>query len=101
MWLAALFGAAFSCMASMYGTEHGQSRTATGEVYTGRDRTCALRSKPHNENYMVEYHGRRVTCRHNDWGPALWTHRCIDLSRATAHVLRLPGVGRVLIRRKK
>lgn len=87
------------CMASMYGTENHQLITANGERYTGRDMTCALRTTPRNEHYLVERRGRSVRCRHNDWGPAAWTHRCIDMSLAAAHAIRLPGIGRVRITR--
>lgn len=90
---------AMACMASAYGTEHHQLVTATGERYTGRDLTCALRSKPRNERYLVERAGRSVQCRHNDWGPAAWTHRCIDLSLAVARAIGLPGIGRVRVTR--
>jgi rare lipoprotein A len=89
------------CMASAYGTEHHQRVTATGERYTGRDLTCALRSTPRNERYLIEHAGRHVQCRHNDWGPAAWTHKCIDLSLAVARAIGLPGIGKVRITRVK
>ena len=78
-------------LGSVYGTEHGQHITANGEHYTGKSITCALRSKPHNEYYLVEYHGRHIYCRHNDWGPARWTHKSIDLSTASAAKLGFRG----------
>jgi len=88
---------ALTCMASIYGTENHQIITANGEKYTGRQMTCALRTAPHNEHYRVTYHGRSANCRHNDWGPAAWTHRCIDLSRAMGASLHLPGTGKVQV----
>jgi len=88
-------------LASTYGTEHHQNITATGEIYTGDEHTCALRSKPHNEVYLVEYRGRFVYCRHNDWGPARWTNKSIDLSTASAQALHFPGSGRVKVTKKR
>ena len=92
-------GAVLTCMASIYGTEHHQLVTANGEKYTGRQMTCAMRTTPHNEHYRVAYNGRSADCRHNDWGPARWTHKCIDLSKAMGAALHMPGTGKVNVTR--
>jgi len=93
--------AVLTCIASIYGTEHHQLVTANGEKYTGKQMTCAMRTTPRNEHYRVDYHGRSANCRHNDWGPALWTHKCIDLSKAMGASLHMPGVGKVNVTRVK
>jgi rare lipoprotein A len=37
--------------------------------------------------------GRSIVCRVNDRGPARWTHRIIDVSRAAAVQLGMIGSG--------
>ena len=84
--------------ASWYGTESG-NRTASGERFTGADMTAAHRSLPFGTRLRVTYRGRNVVVRVNDRGPAAWTHRVLDLSRAAAVKLGMiqAGVGRVCI----
>lgn len=83
-------------MASYYGTESG-TRTANGERFTGNDMTAAHRSLPFGTRLRVTYQGRTVVVRVNDRGPAKWTHRDLDLSKAAARALGMiqAGTGRV------
>jgi rare lipoprotein A len=101
--LVALAVVAHACLASWYGTEHRQHTTANGEHFTGGAMTCALRSTPRNEVYLVAYRGKTIRCRHNDFGPAEWTGRCIDLSKAAAARLGIlhRGSARVLVTRAR
>ena len=83
-------------LASWYGTENGQTRTATGERYTGNDLTAAHRSLPFGTRLRVTYKGKSVVVRLNDRGPYV-KGRSLDLSRAAAAKIGLirPGVARV------
>jgi rare lipoprotein A len=98
-------GVAIGCdrvtIASYYGTESG-SRTATGEHFDGSSLTAAMPSRAHlGETWRVSYAGRSVVVRVNDLGPAAWTGRGIDLSRAAAASIGLirAGTGRVCLER--
>ena len=94
--------------ASYYGTESG-STTANGEHFTGRDLTAASRTLPFNTRVRVTYvgtkahpgTGKSVVVRINDRGPALWTGRVIDLSKAAAVAIGLvhAGHGKVCLER--
>lgn len=83
-------------LASWYSTENGQTRTATGERYTGNDLTAAHRSLPFGTRLRVTYKGKSVVVRLNDRGPYV-KGRSLDLSRAAAAKIGLirPGVARV------
>lgn len=83
-------------LASWYGTESGQ-KTANGERFDGRSLTAAHRSMPFGTKLRVTYKGRSVIVRINDRGPATYTGRALDLSRAAARRIGLigPGVGKV------
>lgn len=88
--------------ASYYGTESG-SRTYTGEAFTGQDMTAAMPSTRHiGERWLVTYRGRSVVVRINDFGPALYLHRVIDLSHEAARRLGLlqAGTGNVCMVRQ-
>ena len=71
--------------ASWYGPESG-NRTASGERFNGSGMTAAHRSLPLGTIVRVTdlRTGRSVVVRINDRGPARWTGRIIDLSRAAA-----------------
>ena len=86
--------------ASYYGTESG-NRTANGEAFNGESLTAASRTLPFNTRLRVTYHGKSVVVRINDRGPAKWTRRDLDLSRAAAARIGLihAGVGLVCIER--
>ena len=87
--------------ASWYGQEScvnkRDCRTANGERYTGKDMTAAHRTLPFGTRLKVTYKGRSVVVRLNDRGPAAYTGRDLDLSKATAQKLGLipAGVGKV------
>lgn len=80
---------------SWYGTESG-NRTANGEYFDGSSATCAHRSLAFGTVLTVTFNGRKTTCRINDRGPAAWTGRDLDLSRAVAKKLGMiaAGIGR-------
>lgn len=94
---------AASARASWYGApgEYLSRRTASGERFNPHALTAAHRSLPFGTRLRVSYRGRSVIVRVNDRGPARWTGRALDLSRAAAAVLGLTraGVGRVSIER--
>lgn len=72
---------------SWYGKESG-NRTATGERFDGTSMTAAMPSRKYlGRHYRVILDGKSVDVRINDVGPAKWTGRGIDLSRAAAHRL--------------
>lgn len=80
---------------SWYGTESG-SRTATGEHFNGTSMTMAVpRRSMIGKRYRVTdlRTGRSVVVRANDLGPAAWTHRIGDLSRAAAERLGIVHAG--------
>ena len=87
---------AASCVqmhASYYGKESG-NRTADGEQFDGTSLTAAMPSRKHlGEHYRVTYKGKSVVVRINDVGPAKWTGRGIDLSRAAAQRIGLIQAG--------
>lgn len=81
--------------ASYYGQESGR-RTYNGEYFDGRALTAAMPSPRHiGEVWRVTdlANGRSVAVRVNDYGPAAWTHRVIDLSKAAAGVIGMIGPG--------
>ena len=87
--------------ASWYGQESG-NRTANGEYFDGTSLTAAMPSRSHlGERYRVTYRGKSVVVRINDVGPAAWTGRGIDLSRAAAKRIGFiaAGVGTVCLQR--
>ena len=81
---------------SWYGTENGQTRTATGERYTGRDFTAAHKTMAFGTKLKVTYKGKSVIVRINDRGPYI-KGRSLDLSKAAAAKIGLirSGTGRV------
>lgn len=77
------------------------NRTASGEMYSGSGHTCAHRSHRFGTRLRVtDLSTRRsVICRVNDYGPAEWTGRSIDLNKGAAQALGIirRGVARVSI----
>ncbi len=85
--------------ASWYGTESG-SRTASGAYFDGSSMTAAMprRSMMGKRVRVTDMRtGRSVVVAVNDIGPAAWTHRVIDLSRAAARALGMGGLARVCV----
>lgn len=87
---------AAECAASWYGGGERLARlTANGEVFDPGGMTVAHRTLPFGTLLRVWHDERTVLVRVNDRGPAKWTGRCLDLSRAAAVRLGLlrKGVG--------
>jgi rare lipoprotein A len=85
-------------IASCYGNEGHQWRTATGERYRPwAMHTAAHRSLPFGTRVLVTNlaNGREDLVRINDRGPAKWTHREIDLSLAACRAIGSDGLARV------
>lgn len=97
-WHATAYAAGRQCgIASFYGTESG-TRTATGAYFDGRSMTAAMPSRSMlGKRVRVTYRGRSVVVLVNDLGPNRRLNRIIDLSRAAARVLGLPGIGLVCL----
>lgn len=76
-----------TCKASWYGEG---TRTASGERFDPDALTAASRTLGFGTQIELRARSRRVTVRINDYGPAAWTGRCLDLSRAAfARLARL------------
>jgi rare lipoprotein A len=88
-----------SVIASCYGREHHQVRTATGENYDPSRLTAAHRSWPFGTRVRVTdlHNGRSVAVTINDRGPAAWTHRAIDLSLGACRAIGNGGLARVAL----
>jgi rare lipoprotein A len=86
-------------LASCYGREHHQWRTATGAPYDPSRLTAAHRSWPFGTRVRVTnlHTGRSVAVIINDRGPAAWTHRAIDLSLAACRAIGNSGLARVFL----
>lgn len=79
--------------ASWYGSESG-TRTASGARFNPMGRTCAMRT--HNWRWLtvtVLATGRSARCYVNDYGPAKWTGKLIDVSRGVARELAFERAG--------
>lgn len=86
--------------ASWYGSESG-SRTASGQRFHAMGQTCAMRT--HNWRWVtvtVLATGRSARCYVNDYGPAKWTGKLIDVSQGVARQLAFErsGTARVEVR---
>jgi len=94
--LVALFlcgqASAETCRASWYGRESGKW-TATHERFDPAGLTAAHRTYKPGTRLRVTYRGRSVIVRVNDFGPAAYTRRCIDLSAGAARRIGLIHVG--------
>ncbi len=81
-------------LASYYGGgEYLNRRTASGARFDPRALTAAHRSLPFGTRLLVSHGGRTVVVTVNDRGPAAWTGRSLDLSRAAAAHLAMLGAG--------
>lgn len=88
--------AALVWRASWYGGgERLNSRTATGERFRPAGFTAAHRTLPFGTWLEVTSlaTGRAVRVRVNDRGPAKWTGRALDLSRAAAAAIGMLAAG--------
>lgn len=85
--------------ASCYGTEHGQTRTATGARFHPRELTAAHRTLPFGTRVLVTNarNGRAVTVTINDRGPYV-RGRAIDLSLGACRAIGNAGLARVSLR---
>jgi rare lipoprotein A len=86
-------------MASWYGSESG-TKTASGERFVSSGMTCAMRT--HNWRWVtvtVLSSGKSARCRVNDYGPAKWTGKLIDVSMGMAVALgfKRRGVAKVSV----
>lgn len=86
----------FSAVAGWYGPGFARERTASGEPYDPAAFSAASRTLRLGTLLRVAYGGRVVTVRVNDRGPYV-RGRDLDLSRAAAAALGLPGVGTVTV----
>ena len=87
-------------LASWYGPGFHGRRTASGERFNTHALTAAHRSLPFGSRVKVTNTrtGRSVVVRINDRGP--YAHsRVIDLSKAAAQAVGIPGVGKVKLTR--
>lgn len=70
------------------------SRTASGERMNPNAMTAAHKTLKFGTKVKVTYKGKSVVVRINDRGPFI-KGRIIDLSKASAKQIGLPGVGKV------
>lgn len=85
-------------MASWYGRESGP-RTASGARFHHLGATCAMRT--HAWRWVmvtVLATGKSARCYVNDYGPATWTRRIIDVSEGVALELGFKGRGVARVR---
>lgn len=88
-------------IASWYGAEFHNKRTANGEIFNKRDLTAAHRTLPLPSMVRVTNleNGRSVLLRVNDRGPYVDTHeRIIDVSEAAAKELGFHEKGKTKVR---
>jgi len=83
---------AATVQASYYGFESGRT-TANGEHFYPLGLTCASRTLPKGTHLKVTYAGRSAICRVNDYGPAAWTKRQLDVSLGMARAIGLVKPG--------
>jgi rare lipoprotein A len=94
-WIGALIA-----RASFYGAGEKLNRhTSNGEVFDPRAHTAAHRTLPFGTRLKVTNlsTGLSTTVRVNDRGPAEWTGRAIDLSRAAAAEIGMLAAGEVRV----
>lgn len=99
LFVCAVTGVTHAEVASCYGREHGQTRTATGAAYDPFRFSAAHRSLPFGTRVLVTNpHNRRsVIVTINDRGPAAWTHRAIDLSLGACRAIGNGGLASVFL----
>lgn len=84
--------------ASWYGTESG-TRTASGQHFNPEGSTCAMRTHAWRwVTVTVLATGVSARCYVNDFGPAAWTGRLIDVSHGIARQLGFVGAGHARVR---
>jgi len=85
-------------VASWYGDKFHGKPTATGETYDMHDLTAAHKTLPLNSMLFVTNieNGKTLMVRLNDRGPFVGD-RIIDLSKASADVLGITGLGQVRV----
>ena len=87
-------GTALEGPASWYGPGFEGRRTACGDRYDSRELTLATRELQCGTRVTITGpSGRSVEAVANDWGPAEWTGRRFDLSRATFEAVADLGRG--------
>ncbi|MFA5393334.1 MAG: septal ring lytic transglycosylase RlpA family protein [Candidatus Ratteibacteria bacterium] len=86
-------------LASWYGPGFYGRKTASGEIYSGKEMTAAHRTLPFDSRVEVvrRDNGKSIVVRINDRGPWIKGY-IIDLSRAAAEKLGLAGTTEVKIR---
>lgn len=83
-------------VASCYGREHGQTRTAQGKNYDPSRLTAAHRTLPFGTHVRVTRGRRSIIVTINDRGP--WVRgRDIDLSNGSCRALGFYGVSHVTL----
>jgi len=102
MWVVTAVDPAFGetrGLASWYGRESGRF-TANGERFNPDGISCAHRTLPFGTRVKVTdlSTDRSVVCRISDRGPALRTHRIIDLSYGAAKALGIVQRGTAEVR---
>lgn len=92
----AVVGKGRSVITSWYGGgEKLNAHTANGERFNPNAFTVAHRTLPFGTKLRISYGGRSLTARVNDRGPAAWTGRRLDCSRAIAEHLGFKSKGQV------
>jgi rare lipoprotein A len=84
--------------ASWYGAESG-TQTSSGQRFDPEGNTCAMRT--HNWRWVrvtVIATGATARCYVNDFGPAAWTGKLIDVSHGIARQLGFVGAGVARVR---
>ncbi|WP_024520652.1 septal ring lytic transglycosylase RlpA family protein [Bradyrhizobium sp. Tv2a-2] len=82
-----------SGLASWYGKESGRY-TASGARFNPEGPTCAMRTRRWRWVVVTDLAtGRSARCYVNDYGPAAWTGRVIDVSHGVAGALGFAGQG--------
>lgn len=90
---ASLVAEAAEGRASWYGAESGK-RTASGAKFNPEGATCAMRTHAWRwVTVTVLSTGASARCYVNDFGPAKWTGKLIDVSHGTARRLGFVGAG--------
>lgn len=83
-------------IASVYGDPQ---QTSSGEYFTGKELTVALRNDtlaPLGSYIYVCYRNSCISARRTDTGPSI-KGRGIDLSKFLAKQLKFPGLGKVCV----
>lgn len=85
-------------MASHYGRESGP-HTASGQRFDPSKLTCAMRTYAWRWVTVTNLrNGKAIRCWVNDFGPAAWTGRIIDISTAGALELGFHAAGVTWVR---